>query len=79
MTQVPAIAAPTVTRLPAGSRGAVLVRGSHGGLVGGDPAMALRVDGIVSAINAAAATLGARVGDRARDVLLAWTRLANRG
>ena len=106
--------------------GAVVVTGSHGGLVGGVAAMALRVDGfaaafneagigigqaglgrlpaldargiaaltvaassarigeaastfadgIVSAVNATAASLGARVGDRARDVLAAWTRAA---
>lgn len=103
--------------------GAVIVTGSHGGLVGGVPAMALRVDGfaaafndagigieqagigrlpaldargiaaitvsagsarigqarstfedgVISAVNARAAALGARVGDRARDVLLRWT------
>ena len=108
---------------PAEDRGAVVVTGSHGGLVGGDPAMALRADafaaayndagigieqagiqrlpaldargiacvtvaaasarigsarstfedGVISAVNTRAASLGAEVGDRARDVLLAWT------
>jgi len=32
-------------------RGAVIVTGSHGGLVGGDPHMALRVDGYAAAFN----------------------------
>jgi hypothetical protein len=32
-------------------RGAILVTGSHGGLVGGDPAMALRADGFAAAFN----------------------------
>jgi hypothetical protein len=32
-------------------RGAVIVTGSHGGLVGGDPKMALRVDGYAAAFN----------------------------
>ncbi len=107
-------------------RGAVIVTGSHGGLVGGDPAMALRAegfaaayhdagigidqaglgrlpaleargiaaitvaaasarigdarsvfeDGVISAANPTALRLGAVVGDPARAVLLAWTRLA---
>ncbi|TCT11532.1 hypothetical protein EDC22_104295 [Tepidamorphus gemmatus] len=102
--------------------GQIVVTGSHGGLVGGDPALALRVDGfagvyndagigiddagiarlpaldargipgftvsassarigearstfedgIISAVNRAAAAMGAEVGLRARDVLLAW-------
>ncbi len=105
-------------------RGAVVVTGSHGGLVGGDPAMALRADafaaayndagigieqaglqrlpaldargiaaitvaaasarigsarstfedGTISFANKRAHALGARVGDSARDILLAWTR-----
>jgi hypothetical protein len=109
---------------PLGDRDAVVVTGSHGGLVGGDPARALGAqafgaayndagigidragiarlpalegrgiaaltvvaasarigearstfeDGIISAVNATAARLGARVGDRARAALLAWTR-----
>jgi hypothetical protein len=108
---------------PLADRGAVVVAGSHGGLVGGQPEMALRTeafaacfhdagigidnagtgrlpvlqargiaavtvaadsarigearsvfeDGIVSAVNAAAAAMGARAGGRARDLLLAWT------
>lgn len=103
-------------------RGAVVVTGSHGGLVGGDPAMALRADafgavfndagigienaglgrlpaldrrgiaalaaacdscrigdarstfedGVVSAVNDTAAALGARPGQRVRDVVLRW-------
>ncbi|ODU54264.1 MAG: hypothetical protein ABS99_09705 [Acetobacteraceae bacterium SCN 69-10] len=111
---------------PAADRGAVIVTGSHGGLVGGDPAMALRAEGfaaafndagigieqagigrlaaldqrgiaaltvaaasarigqarstldngVISAANATAVALGARAGQPARDVLLAWTRLA---
>jgi hypothetical protein len=111
---------------PLGDRGAVVVTGSHGGLVGGDPARALGVhafaaafndagigideagigrlpaleargiaaltvaaasarigearstfeDGVISAVNATAAALGAVVGEPARTVLLAWTRLA---
>lgn len=102
--------------------GQIVVTGSHGGLVGGNPALALRVDGfagvyndagigieqagiarlpaldargiagltvsaasarigearstfedgIVSAVNRAAAAMGAEVGMRAREVLLAW-------
>ncbi|MFI5012996.1 MAG: hypothetical protein ACHQAY_11690 [Hyphomicrobiales bacterium] len=36
---------------PPGDRGAVVVTGSHGGLVGGDPKMALRVDGFAAAFN----------------------------
>lgn len=36
---------------PVGDRGAILVTGSHGGLVGGDPAMALRADGFAAAFN----------------------------
>ena len=32
-------------------RGAILVTGSHGGLVGGDPAMALRTEGFAAAFN----------------------------
>jgi hypothetical protein len=35
----------------AADRGAVIVTGSHGGLVGGDPAMALRADGFGAAFN----------------------------
>ncbi|MDE2575064.1 MAG: hypothetical protein KGL55_07115 [Rhodospirillales bacterium] len=35
----------------AADRGAVIVTGSHGGLVGGDPAMALRADGFAAAYN----------------------------
>ncbi len=108
---------------PLADRGAVVVTGSHGGLVGGRAEMALRTeafaacfhdagigidnagtgrlpalqargiaaiavaagtarigdarsvfeDGIVSAVNAAAAALGARTGEPARDRLLAWT------
>jgi hypothetical protein len=111
---------------PLGDRGHVVVTGSHGGLVGGDPARALGVaafaaayndagigieeagiarlpaletrgiaaltvaaasarigearstfeDGIVSAVNATAAALGAAVGAPAGPVLLAWTRHA---
>ena len=111
---------------PVADRGAVVVTGSHGGLVGGDPARALAVDafaaayndagigieqagiarlpalqargiaaitvaadsarigearstledGKISAVNAAAAALGAVVGEPARAVLLAWTRHA---
>jgi hypothetical protein len=106
---------------PVADRGAVVVTGSHGGLVGGDPARALAVDafaaayndagigieqagiarlpalqargiaaitvaaesarstledGRISAVNAAAAALGAVVGEPARAVLLAWTRHA---
>ncbi len=103
-------------------REAIVVTGSHGGLVGGEPAMALRADafaavfndagigidraglgrlaaldrrgmaalaaacgscrigdarstledGVVSAVNAAAARLGARTGQRVRDVVLDW-------
>ena len=34
---------------PASDRGAVVVTGSHGGLVGGDPAMALRADAAAAA------------------------------
>ena len=114
---------------PLADRGAVVVTGSHGGLVGGDPARALAAnafgaayndagigieragiarlpaldargiaaltvaaasahigearatfaDGIVSAVNATAARLGAHVGDRAQTVLLAWTRRAEPG
>jgi len=114
---------------PLADRGAIVVTGSHGGLVGGDPARALAVDGfgaayndagigieragiarlpaldargiaaltvaaasarigearstfedgMVSAVNATAARLGARVGDRAQTVLLAWTRRAEPG
>jgi len=110
---------------PMADRGAVVVTGSHGGLVGGEPARALGADafaaayndagigieqagiarlpalqargiaaitvaaasarigdarstledGMISAVNAAAAQLGAAVGEPARDVLLAWTRL----
>lgn len=102
--------------------GRIIVTGSHGGLVGGNPALALRADGfagvyndagigiedagiarlpaldargiagftvsaasarigearstfedgIVSAVNRIAAGMGAGVGMRARDVLLAW-------
>lgn len=102
--------------------GQIVVTGSHGGLVGGNPALALRVDGfagvyndagigiedagiarlpaldargiagftvsaasarigearstfedgIISAVNRVAAGIGAEVGMRARDVLLAW-------
>ncbi len=109
---------------PVADGGAVVVTGSHGGLVGGDPAMALRADafaaafndagigiehagiqrlpaldargiagitvaaasarigsgcstfkdGVISAVNNRTASLGAKVGDHARDVLLAWTR-----
>jgi hypothetical protein len=109
---------------PLGDRGAVVVTGSHGGLVGGDPARALGAyafaaafndagigideagigrlpalqargiaaltvaaasarigearstfeDGVISAVNATAAALGAAVGEPARTVLLAWTR-----
>jgi len=105
-------------------RGAVVVAGSHGGLIGGRADLALRTDayaacfhdagigiddagigrlavldargiaaitvaadtarigqarsvfedGIVSAVNATAAAWGARPGERARDLLLAWTR-----
>ena len=105
-------------------RGAVVVAGSHGGLIGGRADQALRTeayaacfhdagigiddagigrlpvleargiaaitvaadsarigqarslfeDGIVSAVNATAAAWGARPGERARDLLLAWTR-----
>ena len=105
--------------------GAVVVTASHGGLVGGDPAMALRTnafaalfndagigieragiarlaaldargiaaatvaaasarigearstldDGVLSAVNATAAALGAAIGARARDVVAAWARL----
>lgn len=108
---------------PVADRGAIVVTGSHGGLVGGDLAMALRADafaaafndagigtdqagiqrlpaldargiagitvaaasarigsahstfedGVISAVNTRAASLGAAVGDRARDVLLVWT------
>lgn len=108
---------------PVADRGAIVVTGSHGGLVGGDPAMALRAnafaaafndagigidqagiqrlpaldtrgiagitvaaasarigsarstfeDGVISAVNTRAVSLGAEVGDRARGVLLAWT------
>ncbi len=108
---------------PVADRGAIVVTGSHGGLVGGDPATALRADayaaayndagigikqagiqrlpaldargiagitvaaasarigsarstfedGVISAVNTRAASLGAEVGDRARDVLLVWT------
>lgn len=104
--------------------GAVVVTGSHGGLVGGDPAMALRTDafavlfndagigieqagiarlaaldargiaaatvaaasarigearsmlddGVLSAVNATAASLGAAIGARARDVVATWAR-----
>lgn len=36
---------------PATDRGAIIVTGSHGGLVGGDPALALRVDGFAAAYN----------------------------
>jgi hypothetical protein len=106
-------------------RGAVIVTGSHGGLVGGNPAMALRAEGfgaayndagvgidtagigrlaalqargiagitvaaasarigearetlrgVISAANARAVDLGARVGEAAEPVLLAWTRMA---
>lgn len=114
---------------PFSDRGAVVVTGSHGGLVGGDPARALAAeafgaayndagigieragiarlpaldtrgiaaltvaaasahigearstfeDGIISAVNATAARLGARVGDPARAVLLAWTRRPDPG
>lgn len=35
----------------AADRGAVIVTGSHGGLVGGDPAMALRAEGVAAAFN----------------------------
>lgn len=106
--------------------GCIVVTGSHGGLVGGDPAMALRTegfaavyndagigleeagirrlpaleargiagftvaadsarigearstfeDGIVSAVNATAERLGARIGAPARALLLDWSRLA---
>ncbi|HEY0421107.1 MAG TPA: hypothetical protein VGC80_16450, partial [Acetobacteraceae bacterium] len=109
--------------------GTVVVTGSHGGLVGGDPAMALRTagfaaafndagigidaaglgrlaaldarsiaaltvaagsarigearstfaEGVISAVNARAARLDAAVGMRAREVLLAWTRIAADG
>jgi uncharacterized protein YunC (DUF1805 family) len=108
---------------PEADLGAVVVTGSHGGLVGGKPAMALQADafaaafndagigideaglgrlgpldargiaaitvsaasacignanstlnGIVSATNATARQRGARLGVRARDLLLAWTR-----
>ena len=109
---------------PLGDRGAVVVTGSHGGLVGGDPARALGVqafgaayndagigidragigrlpaldtrgiaaltvaaasacigdarstfeDGIISAVNVTASRCGAHIGERARSVLLAWTR-----
>lgn len=102
--------------------GAIVVTASHGGLVGGDPAMALRADawaavfndagigieraglgrlpaldargiaavtaaassarigeahstfedGVVSALNAAAAARGAREGERVRDLVLRW-------
>jgi hypothetical protein len=106
--------------------GQVVVTGSHGGLVGGDPRMALRGvaafaavfndagggpggwgmsrlpaleacgiagftvaaasarigeaassfrDGVVSAVNARAAALGARVGDRAEPLLMRWAVL----
>lgn len=101
--------------------GQIIVTGSHGGLIGGDPALALRVpgfagvfndagggagtgrlpaldargiaaftvaagsarigeagstfaDGVVSALNEVARSLGAREGARAADVLLAWAR-----
>jgi hypothetical protein len=36
---------------PAKDRGAILVTGSHGGLVGGDPKMALRAEGFAAAFN----------------------------
>ena len=36
---------------PVADRGAVIVTGSHGGLVGGVPAMALRADGYAAAFN----------------------------
>jgi hypothetical protein len=36
---------------PVADRGAIVVTGSHGGLVGGDPKMALRVDGFAAAYN----------------------------
>jgi hypothetical protein len=114
---------------PVADRGAVVVTGSHGGLVGGDPAKALRAegfaaayndagigidqagiarlpaldargiaaitvaassarigeaqstlwDGIISAANARAMVLGARVGAPAGPLLLAWTRLPAQG
>lgn len=35
----------------AGDRDAIVVTGSHGGLVGGDPAMALRTEGFAAAFN----------------------------
>jgi hypothetical protein len=106
---------------PAADGGAVIVTGSHGGLVGGDKRMALRADGyaaafndagigadragigrlaaldergiaaitvdcmtarigearstfegVISALNERASALGARKGQRARDVLEAW-------
>jgi hypothetical protein len=36
---------------PEADRGAIIVTGSHGGLVGGDPKMALRVEGFAAAFN----------------------------
>jgi hypothetical protein len=36
---------------PEADRGAIIVTGSHGGLVGGDPRMALRADGFAAAFN----------------------------
>lgn len=36
---------------PEADRGAIIVTGSHGGLVGGDPAMALRAEGFAAAFN----------------------------
>ncbi|MBW8271006.1 hypothetical protein [Caldovatus aquaticus] len=114
---------------PAEDAGRIVVTGSHGGLVGGDPAMALRApafaavfndagigieeagttrlpaldargiaaftvaadsarigeaassfrDGVISRVNEAAARLGARVGERAAPLLLAWSRLPPAG
>ncbi len=110
---------------PVADAGAVIVTGSHGGLVGGVAAMALRAeglaaafndagfgieqagigrlaalqargiaaltvaassarigqarstleDGVISAVNARAAALGAVVGQKAEAVLIAWTRI----
>jgi hypothetical protein len=37
--------------VPGEDRGAIIVTGSHGGLVGGDKAMALRADGFAAAFN----------------------------
>lgn len=80
------IAAPTATKLPPEARGGVLVTGSHGGLVGGMPSMALRAEGFAAAFNDAGfgieqagigrlAALGAAVGQKAESVLRAWTRI----